>query len=188
MVIELDARDLMEKKGFQLTQVNNTEIKDSYAEKKNPDDDDDDLNGGVHLSAKAGFTLVQTKESLNLNVMSKNSVKQKIKSMVRSGDNDPMFLTDAINAQTQTADEDEKKSEEPKKSEEKSEEKSEKTELVEEKKPEAVGVSMSDFLKPSGEQKPVEDDSSKLEEESKKLDEELKKSKDESKKSESAGS
>ena len=100
MVIELDARDLMEKKGFQLTQVNNTEIKDSYAEKKNPDDDDDDLNGGVHLSAKAGFTLVQTKESLNLNVMSKNSVKQKIKSMVRSGDNDPMFLTDAINAQT----------------------------------------------------------------------------------------
>jgi len=83
--------------------------------------------------------------------MSKNSVKQKIKSMVRTGDNDPMFLTDAINAQTQTADEDEKKSEEPKKSEEKSEEKSEKTELVEEKKPEAAGVSMSDFLKPSGE-------------------------------------
>lgn len=41
-----------------MTQVNNTEIKDSYAEKKNPDDEDDELNGGVHLSAKAGFTLV----------------------------------------------------------------------------------------------------------------------------------
>jgi hypothetical protein len=57
MLIELDAREIMEKKGLKLTQVNDTEIKDSYAQKKNPEDEDD---GEVHLSAKAGFTLVQT--------------------------------------------------------------------------------------------------------------------------------
>ena len=55
MMIELDARDVMEKKGLKLTQVNDTEIKDSYVQKKNPDDEDD---GEVHLSSKAGFSLV----------------------------------------------------------------------------------------------------------------------------------
>jgi hypothetical protein len=54
MLIELDAREQMEKTGMKLTQVNKTEISESYAPKKEKDDDDDELK----LSSKAGFSLV----------------------------------------------------------------------------------------------------------------------------------
>ena len=77
--------------------------------------------------------------------------------MVRK-DDDPMFLSDAIN--TQTKDDEEKKSEAtPSEEPKKTDETKEKAEPVEEKKEEKAGVSMSDFLKPSGEKKPIEDDS-----------------------------